>query len=118
MGEEAFPMSGGIELWTLTLLTGGLGAWLRWVILSYPKGTLQQRLLWINTVGSFFLGILSEDSGTMILGAGLLGGLTTFSTWVQGCESLPLFKKGLFVILIPIITSFGFYLGYQLSLPL
>ena len=90
MGKEAFSMTTGIELWILTLLAGGLGAWLRWLISSYPKGTLQQRLLWINTVGSFLLGILSGDNGTMILGAGLLGGLTTFSTWVQGCESLPL----------------------------
>ena len=104
-------MSGGIGFWTLTLLAGGLGAWLRWVILLYPISTLPMKLLLINIVGSFLLGILSLKTDLMVLGAGFLGGLTTFSTWIQCCNSLSLIRKALLGILVPVITAFAFYLG-------
>lgn len=72
-------------------LAGGLGATLRYVVDTavrralpgYPLGTLV-----INLVGSFLLGVVTgllagEHLGSTVatvLGAGLLGGFTTFST--------------------------------------
>lgn len=54
---------------------------------AFPAGTLT-----VNLVGSFLLGLLtglSVASGTMlVLGTGLLGSFTTFSTWMLETERL------------------------------
>ncbi|MEH3033316.1 MAG: CrcB family protein [Aeromicrobium erythreum] len=70
----------------LVALAGGLGAVLRFVV----DGVLRARLgVWATTVvnvsGSFALGLVvaaAGDDGTWhdVLGTGLLGGYTTFST--------------------------------------
>jgi CrcB protein len=71
-------------------LIGGLGALARFVLDGavsarvagdFPWGTLA-----VNLSGAFLLGLLVgmalSDSAFKLLGVGLLGGLTTFSTWV------------------------------------
>ncbi|MFW0181415.1 fluoride efflux transporter FluC [Rothia sp. P5766] len=79
----------------LIFCAGGLGAALRFVVDSYFKAYLCTRLplgvFFINVTGSLFLGLLtgvitqnqasdlSEGLG-LVLGAGFLGGYTTFST--------------------------------------
>jgi len=81
-------------------LGAAIGAVLRYVVdqlvqstneLVFPLGTLT-----INVTGSFALGVLTglalhhglHSNVVAVLGAGLLGGYTTFSTW--GWESVAL----------------------------
>lgn len=69
-------------------LAGGAGAGLRWiadVLLSrvLPKG-FPWAILIVNATGSFALGVLTglalDHAWLAVLGTGLLGGYTTFST--------------------------------------
>lgn len=76
---------------TLVVLGGGLGAVLRWLATmwlgtterGFPLGTTT-----VNVVGSFALGIAVGvgtavgDFDTQPLTVGVLGGFTTFSTWM------------------------------------
>lgn len=69
---------------------GGLGAMGRFLL----DGTVARRLehglpvgtLVVNVTGAFWLGVLvgvaPGDDGQRLLGTGLIGGFTTFSTWV------------------------------------
>lgn len=75
----------------LVLVGGGLGAVLRWILThhigerrnGFPLGTMV-----VNVVGSFAVGVLvgfSRDSApfdTVPIATGVLGGFTTFSTWM------------------------------------
>ena len=79
-----------IALWVA--LAGGIGATLRFVVdsllASRARGTVPLGTLIINVTGSFLLGLLTaltlDHTGladlTTVLGTGLLGGYTTFST--------------------------------------
>lgn len=76
---------------TLIVLGGGFGAVLRWLATmwlgttgkGFPVGTTA-----VNVVGSFALGVAVgmgtsiADFDTQPLTIGLLGGFTTFSTWM------------------------------------
>ncbi|PZU36259.1 MAG: fluoride efflux transporter CrcB [Microbacterium sp.] len=78
----------GLEL-LLTALAGGVGAGLRYIVdaivvagrpLRFPYG-----ILVVNATGSLALGLLvgvvgHAGSAALVLGVGLLGGYTTFST--------------------------------------
>lgn len=72
----------------LAVVVGGLGALLRAEVTA-RRGVRQGTAL-VNLVGAFLLGLLVglagahgvESSTLLVLGAGGLGGLTTFSTWV------------------------------------
>ena len=77
-----------VALFLLVALAGGVGAGLRWladVLLSrlLPSG-FPWAILVVNTTGSFALGLITGAAlGTewlAVLGTGLLGGYTTFST--------------------------------------
>lgn len=77
-----------VVLFLLVALAGGVGAGLRWladVLLSrlLPSG-FPWAILVVNTTGSFALGLITGAAlGTewlAVLGTGLLGGYTTFST--------------------------------------
>ncbi|MFT8395100.1 fluoride efflux transporter FluC [Propionibacterium sp.] len=78
--------------WVLIFVAGGVGSWCRFRLdgvisrswrHSVPIGTLT-----INMIGSFLLGLLTghamthggEASVLAVLGTGLMGGFTTFST--------------------------------------
>ena len=79
-------------------LAGGVGAWLRFTVDSFIKTRIVSSIplgtFLINLIGSFVLGMLTgagtllvENLGsstahtfTLLLGTGLLGGFTTFST--------------------------------------
>lgn len=79
-----------IALWVA--LAGGLGATLRFVVDSQIARRVRRRMPWgtvvINVSGSFLLGLLTSMALSRpglselkpILGTGLLGGYTTFST--------------------------------------
>ena len=112
-------------------LGGSIGAVFRYVISilmlqlfgsSFPFGTLL-----VNILGSFLMGIvyaisletshLSPEIKAMV-GVGLLGALTTFSTFSN--ETLLLMQEGLFVkailnvLLNVILCIFMVYVGQQL----
>ena len=81
-------------------LLGGVGAVARFAVdgavsqragRGFPYGTLA-----VNTLGAFLLGVLvgaalSKDASS-VLGTGLIGGFTTFSTWAL--ESHRLAEEG------------------------
>ena len=85
-----------MTVWVGAALLGGLGALLRFRLDEavqrrfgdeLPLGTLA-----VNVLGSFCLGLLTGldvASGTLLLlGTGLLGSFTTFSTWMLETERL------------------------------
>jgi CrcB protein len=92
-------------------LLGGVGAVLRFVVdgglssrlaASFPAGTLA-----VNLSGSLLLGVIVgaevSGDGLHLLALGLLGGFTTFSTWVY--ESHRLTEAGLGQIAILNVVS-------------
>jgi CrcB protein len=78
-------------LFALLSVAGGVGAVLRFVVDGLARRLLGTRLPWgtaiINVTGSFVLGLLTglvtvgmPKELLLVLGTGLLGGYTTFST--------------------------------------
>jgi CrcB protein len=78
-------------LFLLLAVAGGLGAVLRFVVDGVVRDLVGARVPWgtalINVSGSFVLGVLTglttrglSEAVLLLLGAGLLGGYTTFST--------------------------------------
>jgi len=73
-------------LFALAALAGGLGAALRYLVDSAVSAVLRRRFPWgillVNVTGSFALGVITAalPEGAFVVGAGLLGGYTTFST--------------------------------------
>jgi CrcB protein len=82
--------------WASVALLGAAGAWSRFSIggaiatrwpSAFPFGTLA-----VNLTGGFLLGLLTGLSVTgdalLLLGTGLLGAYTTFSTWMVEAQRL------------------------------
>ena len=101
-------------------LAGGLGAALRYLVdlgvarlvgTRYPWGVLV-----INLTGSFVLGVITGGfpGAAFIVGAGLLGGYTTFSTamldtvalWRDGSSRAAAFNAA-GMLLLGILVAFG-----------
>jgi CrcB protein len=87
----------GVAPWVAVALLGALGACLRWAVggalnarspVPLPLGTLA-----VNLAGSLALGLLAgagvAGDALLVLGGGLLGSLTTFSTWMVEAVRLP-----------------------------
>lgn len=93
--------------WLLVALAGGVGSVLRmWVgiLLEHgPRPRVPLATTVINVTGSFLLGLLTSlaldyaglDDLTLILGVGVLGGYTTFSTASVEIADLALAAKPL-----------------------
>lgn len=93
----------GFSMVLLIAVAGGIGAGLRFVLdgtvkarvhTSLPPGTML-----INVLGSFVLGVITGLAGSVlpaeavtVLGTGLLGGFTTFST--ASLETVTLARRG------------------------
>ncbi|WP_406860978.1 fluoride efflux transporter CrcB [Streptomyces sp. HUAS MG47] len=85
--------------WLLVLAGGAVGAPLRYLVdravqsrhdMAFPWGTFT-----VNVAGSFVLGLLTGVSSAhaqLLLGAGLCGALTTYSTFSY--ETLKLYESG------------------------
>jgi fluoride exporter len=81
-----------VGVFVLVALAGGVGAWCRFrldgLMRARVRGTIPLGTLIINITGSFALGLLVGWAGRhagasdvrFVLGTGLLGGYTTFST--------------------------------------
>ena len=85
-------------LFALASLAGGVGAGLRYVVdlgvMAVTKGRFPWGIVIVNVTGSFALGMVTASipESTLIIGAGLLGGYTTFSTAML--DTLALWKDG------------------------
>jgi len=75
-------------LWAGVALLGGLGAVLRVLALAHPGG-----LLAVNVGGALAAGALAGAApgpdALVLVGGGLLGALTTFSTWMSAAARDP-----------------------------
>ncbi len=119
-------MIGEISLVVALLVAfgGGTGAWLRWRLDRYitdrTSSDLLVSLLVINTLGSLVLGLLFglTDSWWLValIGTGLCGGFTTFST--VSVDAVGLFQRKLTaaalisVVAMALLTVAAFALGY------
>lgn len=87
--------------WIVLIAAGGVGAGARYLldalVMRGRAGAFPLGILLVNIAGSFLLGVLTgigtiAPTWTLILGAGLLGGFTTFST--VSAETVLLAQRG------------------------
>lgn len=82
----------------LASLAGGIGAGLRYLVdvgvMALTKGRFPWGIVVVNVTGSFALGVVtvSAPDAAFVVGAGLLGGYTTFSTAML--DALALWRDG------------------------
>lgn len=82
--------------WLLVAAMGAVGSLLRFrldaLVQTRANGSFPLGTLAVNLTGSFCLGLLTGLSVTgnelLVLGTGLLGSFTTFSTWMLEAERL------------------------------
>lgn len=85
-------------LFLLASVTGGIGAGLRYLvdvgITALTKGRFPWGIIIVNITGSFALGLVTASipEAGFVIGAGLLGGYTTFSTAML--DALALWRDG------------------------
>lgn len=111
-----------VNLVTLVLVGGGLGAMLReFVMLMVPNlaDGFPLDILVVNVVASFVLGLVTalhrwqvlSDDVNMLLGPGLVGGMSTFSSFAYG--SLVLISESLTsAIVASVYLVISIALGY------
>lgn len=91
--------------WGTVALGGAVGAWMRWGLSAWTakhiEGVFPMGTLLCNVIGSLLLGILTgmvtahtiaAEPWTRLVGDGLCGALTTFSTFSM--ETFGLFRDG------------------------
>jgi CrcB protein len=118
-------------LFAAVALAGGVGATLRLVVDGAVRARLRTSLpvgtMLINVVGSLLLGLVTglaltlwlPEAWHLVLGGGLLGGFTTFSTasyetvqLARDRRSLAALVNGLGMLLLAVAASFaGLWLG-------
>ncbi|GAA5154864.1 hypothetical protein GCM10025768_26780 [Microbacterium pseudoresistens] len=82
----------------LASVAGGVGAGLRYLadvgIMSLTKGRFPWGIVIVNITGAFALGVVTAalPEAAFVVGAGLLGGYTTFSTAML--DAIALWKDG------------------------
>ena len=98
----------------LVIVAGGLGAVLRWAVTHTVPDIhgLPVSTALVNVVGAFLLGLVVGSEATTIIGLdrevvtiGLLGGLTTFSTWMVDIDHQPTDRRALLVATGPIVAG-------------
>lgn len=109
---------------------GSIGAVCRWLIAEYlrvPDGGFPYAITVVNVLGSFALGIfVGAELGTAVpfdtstVTAGILGGFTTFSTWMVDIDEAESRSMALGIVAVPLIlgllaAGMGIYLGSHFS---
>lgn len=85
-------------IFLLASVAGGVGAGFRYLVdiavMSLAKGRFPWGIVIVNITGSFALGLVTSalPDAAFIIGAGLLGGYTTFSTAML--DTIALWKDG------------------------
>lgn len=114
-------------LWVWVGIGGSIGSLCRYGVARWAgdrfKGVFPWGTLMVNAVGAFLLGVLQESSAAplwmLFCGTGILGGLTTFSTWMM--ETFRLLEEGEYAsAFLNVFCSLGvgmvlFTLGYCLG---
>jgi fluoride exporter len=85
-----------VSAWILVAAMGAVGSLLRFrldaLVQRRANGAFPLGTLAVNLVGSFCLGLLTglgvAGDTLLVLGTGLLGSFTTFSTWMLEAERL------------------------------
>lgn len=110
-------------------VAGSFGAVCRWVITEYlrvPEGGFPYAISVVNIVGSFALGILvGAEFGppvpfdTSTVSAGILGGFTTFSTWMVDIDEADSRSMALGIVVVPLIlglsaATLGIFVGSRM----
>jgi len=73
-------------IFLLASIAGGVGAGLRYLVdigvMSLTRGRFPWGIVVVNVTGAFALGVVTASipDAALVIGAGLLGGYTTFST--------------------------------------
>jgi CrcB protein len=106
-------MGGLVVIALLVAVGGGLGAVARWGIATWiPKadGGFPVGITIVNVVGSFLLGLVvgfvsvsQSLTATEPLTVGVLGGFTTFSTWMVDIDEAPSSRVEWAVATIPLL---------------
>lgn len=112
-----------LGLWLAVGLAGGLGAALRFTVdgavvrlvpRPFPFGTMV-----VNLSASFVLGVLVGatvgSTAQTVVGTGLLGGYSTFSTWMLETERLAAAGRGRWAVANLVVSVVGGVLGVLLG---
>lgn len=100
----------------LIAIGGGVGAGLRWLVvylIPRPASGYPIAITVVNVVGSFILGLvvgagvdsvgsIDIDAGTI----GVLGGFTTFSTWMVDIDRTDVRHESAVIALVPLALGF------------
>lgn len=86
----------GVLTWLGVGALGAVGAYARFSVGAVVSGRRATDFPWgtfvVNVTGGFALGVLvglsAGDAALLLLGTGLLGGYTTFSTWMVEAQRL------------------------------
>ena len=107
----------------ITGIGAAIGALVRYNLTAFIKGKLGTNFpiatLIINLTGAFLLGIVKDTEFALLVGTGILGGYTTFSTY--NVELLTLIrnkawsKACFYFVLIGIFGPVAAFLGWYLA---
>lgn len=97
--------------WLLIALLGGAGAIARVEVgaaVSARLGRVWLGTLSVNLLGAFLLGIAHaalSDRAATVIGVGLIGAFTTFSTWMLEAERATTASVRALVFLVPLVLG-------------
>lgn len=105
-----------MSAFALIAIGGGIGAGLRWLVvylIPAPPNGYPIAITVVNVVGSFVLGLVVgagvESVGSIDIDAGtigVLGGFTTFSTWMVDIDRADVRRESAVIAFVPIALGF------------
>lgn len=105
-----------MSAFVLIAIGGGIGAGLRWLVvylIPQPESGFPVAITAVNVVGSFILGLVVgagvESVGSIDIDAGtigVLGGFTTFSTWMVDIDGADDRRDSASIALVPLALGF------------
>lgn len=105
-----------MSAFVLIAVGGGIGAGLRWLIvylIPQPQSRFPIAITAVNVAGSFVLGLIVgagvESVGSIDVDAGtigVLGGFTTFSTWMVDIDQADDRRVSASIALVPLALGF------------
>lgn len=109
--------------WVLAIALGGVGALVRVaatrLLEERVPGGAPTATAAINVVGAAAMGVVAATGSTtalLVLGGGLLGGLTTFSTWMVEVDGRARLRDGAVLLAVPLaLGAVAYALGRALA---